>query len=123
VCIQEAPSVITAGPFLAAGGWWTLPISQAKAIVLDQNYNVLWTFTDDYATCDGVCSHRARYQKIGDTTWKYLAPQTDATGKKYAYVELPVDRMTDGSYKFMFDLFDCAGQLKTSKTYYFNVAH
>ena len=120
-CVVDTPPVITAGPFLAAGWWPVLPRSEATAFVLDQNYTVLWSFTDDYATCDGVCSHRARYQKIGDTTWKYLAPQTDGTGKRYAFVELPVDRMTDGSYKFVFDLFDCAGQLKTSKTYYFNV--
>ena len=55
-------------------------------------------------------------------TWKYLAPQTDGTGKRYAFVELPVDRMTDGSYRFVFDLFDCAGQLTNLKDVLFQCA-
>jgi len=121
MCVEDTPPAIGSGPFLAAGAWPALPATEANAFVFDQNYYVLWTFDDDYATCDGVCSHRARYQKIGDTAWRYLAPQTDETGKWYAFVELPVDRMADGNYRFVFDLFDCAGQLKTSRSYYFNV--
>ena len=121
VCVEENPPVIGAGPFLAAGSW---PVLSTK-VTLTENSTVLWTFDDDYATCEdeGLCTHRARYKRVGDTKWYYLKVETDSEGKWYAYTELPVDRMVDGTYYFQFDLFDCAGQLTQSRTYYFKVAH
>ena len=59
VATSDAPPVITGGPFVAAGSWPALPTSSSRAFVLDQNYNVLWTFSDDYAYCAG-CARTVR---------------------------------------------------------------
>jgi hypothetical protein len=115
---------MVSGPFLAAGPWPVLKTSESSAFTLTQNYDVLWNFDDDYATCDGLVTHRARYRKIDETEWKWLAAQTDqGTGKWYASAELPVDRMVDGTYYFRTEFFDCAGQMTYSRYYYFKVAH
>jgi hypothetical protein len=100
-----------------------LPTSALKAGVLDQNYPVLWTFSDDYASCAGLCKHRARYRKVGDTVWTWITPvSTDPTGKKFAYTELPVEGLAAGAYQFHFDVRDCAGQIGYApKVYYFKV--
>jgi 5-hydroxyisourate hydrolase-like protein (transthyretin family) len=124
VATSDAPPAITGGPVLyAEGGWWPLPTSASKAGVLCQNYPVLWTFSDDYASCAGLCKHRARYRKLGDTVWTWITPvSTDSTGKKYAYTELPVAGLAAGTYQFHFDVRDCAGQIGYApKTYYFKV--
>ena len=122
VAITDAPPVITGGPFVAAGAWPVLATSSSRATVLDQNEYVLWTFSDDYAFCSGLCTHRARYRKVGDTVWTWLIPQTDSTGKKFAYVELPVESLDAGTYQFYFDVRDCAGQRTSApKVYYFKV--
>ena len=122
VAITDAPPVITSGPFVAAGAWPVLATSSARATVLEQNEFVLWTFSDDYAFCNGLCTHRARYRKVGDTTWTWITVNTDPTGRKYAYTELPVMGLDTGTYQFSFDVRDCAGQLtKASKIYYFKV--
>ena len=92
---------------------------QSGAFVLDQNYNVLWTFSDDYAYCSGLCTHRARYKKIGDTAWTWLSVSTDPTGKKYAKTQLPVEGLESGDYMFHFDVRDCAGQFTSSPRYYY----
>ena len=47
--IPDNPPVLTAGPFLAAGTWPVLPTSAESPMYLDQNYSVLWTFSDDFA--------------------------------------------------------------------------
>ena len=122
VAVTDAPPVITSGPFLAAGAWPVLATSSSRATVLDQNEYVLWTFSDDYAFCCGLCTYRARYRKVGDTAWTWIAVSADPTGKKYAYTELPVESLGAGTYQFYFDVRDCAGQLtKASKIYYFKV--
>ena len=90
VAITDAPPVITSGPFLAAGSWPQLATSSSRAFVLHQNYDVLWTFSDDYAFCSGLCTHRARYRKVGDTAWTWITVSADPTGKEYAYATLPV---------------------------------
>jgi hypothetical protein len=125
LCVEDNPPTINDGPFLAAGTWPMLATSESRTSSLDQNYAVLWTFDDDYSTCEGegLCAHRARYRRADDTKWLYLNVTTDPSGKWYAITELPVDRMVDGTYYFQFDLFDCAGQLTSSRTYYFKVAH
>ena len=84
--------------------------SASRAFVLNQNHNVLWAFSDDYASCAGLCTHRARYRKVGDTAWTWLAVSTDPTGTDYAYTELPVEGLDAGTYQFYFDVLDCAGQ-------------
>ena len=46
---------------------------------LDQNYNVLWTFSDDYASCpSGVCTHIAEYQKVGGRSGQLSTVNADA---------------------------------------------
>ena len=107
---------------MAAGTWPALPTASSRAFVLDQNYNVLWTFSDDYASCAGLCTHRARYRKVGDTAWTWITVSADPTGKKYAYTELPVVGLAAGTYQFYFDVRDCAGQRTYApKVYYFKV--
>ena len=124
VAVTDAPPVITGGPWLAAGSWPALSTSTTRASVLNQNEYVLWTFSDDYAGCAGLCTHRARYKKIEDTTWTWLSPvNTDPEGTDYAYAMLPVESLDAGTYQFCFDVRDCAGQrTDASKIYYFKVA-
>ena len=63
--IPDDPPVIGDGPFLAAGTWPVLPTSAESPMYLDQNYSVLWTFSDDFASCSGECTHVAEYQAVG----------------------------------------------------------
>jgi 5-hydroxyisourate hydrolase-like protein (transthyretin family) len=59
---------------------------------------------------------------VGDTTWTWLSPvSTDATGRKYARVTLPITGMAAGTYQFYFDVRDCNGQRTYSRLYYFKV--
>ena len=100
-----------------------LSTSPTRAAVLTQNEYVLWTFNDDYAGCAGLCTHRARYKKIEDTTWTWLSPvNTDSEGTDYAYAMLPVEGLDAGTYQFYFDVRDCGGQRTYApKVYYFKV--
>ena len=115
VAITDAPPVITSGPFVAAGTWPALATIGVKRSCADQNENVLWTFSDDYASCAGLCTHRARYRLVGDTAWTWITVSADPTGKKYAYTELPVEGLAAGTYHFWFDVRDCAGQNRSSE--------
>jgi 5-hydroxyisourate hydrolase-like protein (transthyretin family) len=122
VAVTDDPPVIEKGPWLAAGGWPRLPTSESKAIVLNQNYDVLWTFSDDYASCPGLCTHRARYRKVGEEVWTWLTtPDTDPDGDWYAYVTLPIDSdsLAPGTYMFQFDVADCASQYTYPPHYYY----
>ena len=65
VAIIDAPPVITGGPWLAAGSWPVLATSESRARVLNQNEYVFWTFSDDYASCGGLCTHPARLPQGG----------------------------------------------------------
>ena len=122
VAVTDAPPVITSAPFVVANTWPALSTSASRAFVLDQNYNVLWTFSDDYASCSGLCTHRARYRLVGDTAWTWITVSADPTGKQYAYTELPVEGLAAGTYQFYFDVRDCAGQRTSApKVYYFKV--
>jgi hypothetical protein len=122
VATSDAPPVITGGPFVAANSWPALPTSALRALVLNQNYSVLWTFSDDYAGCAGLCTHRARYRKVGDTAWTFIPVSADPEGIWYAYATLPVDSLAAGTYQFYFDVLDCAGQRTYApKVYYFKV--
>ena len=107
--------MIESGPFLAAGTWPVLPSrkSSAGTMVLTRDYDVLWTFSDDYAACDGLCTHRARYALVGDAVWTSIPVTADGTGAWYATATLPAGSLAPGAYKFYFDVTDCAGQ----KTY------
>jgi len=122
VATSDAPPAITSPPFVAAGAWPALPSSSTRALVLNQDCAVLWTFSDDYAGCAGLCMHRARFRKVGDTDWTTLAVSTDPDGNWYAYVTLPVESLDAGTYQFYFDVRDCAGQRTSApKVYYFKV--
>jgi len=123
VATSDAPPAITGGPWLAAGAWPLLSTSATRAAMLTQNEYVLWTFSDDYASCAGLCTHRARFRKVGDTAWTWLTPvSTDPTGKEYAYTTLPAGSLDAGTYQFYFDVRDCAGQRTLApKVYYFKV--
>ncbi len=121
--IPDDPPVLTSGPLLAAGPWPVLPTSASNAFVLKQNYNVFWTFSDDYGSCKGLCTHQARYRKVGDTAWTSLAVTTDSEGADYAYATLPAASLEPGDYMFQFDVRDCTGQyMFTGNYYYFKVA-
>ena len=91
--------------------------------MLKQNRDVVWTFSDDYASCSGLCIHRARYKKVEDTAWTWITPvNTDSEGRDFAYVMLPAGSLPAGTYQFYFDVRDCAGQLTgVPKLYYFKV--
>jgi hypothetical protein len=78
---------------------------------------------DDYATCPCLCTNRAKYRRLDGTQWFELQATMDKSGKKYAYVELPVNKMKDGSYVFQFEIVDCFGQITSSRYYYFKVVH
>ncbi len=119
VATSDAPPVIGDGPFLAAGSWPVLPTSASGAFLLDQNYRVVWTFSDDYASCAGLCTHRARYRKVDDTAWTWITVSADPTGKRYAYTTLPVESLENGMYQFHFDMQDCAGQRTSSTNFYY----
>ena len=103
VAVTDAPPVIGDGPFLTAGSWPVLATSSSRAAVLTQNEYVLWTFSDDYASCSGLCTHRARYKKIEDTTWTWLSPvNTDSEGTDYAYAMLPVESLDARDVSILF---------------------
>jgi hypothetical protein len=123
VAVTDAPPVITGGPWLTAGPWPLLPASASRAPVLTQNENVLWTFSDDYAGCAGVCTHRARYKKVDAAVWTWIPVSTDPAGEAYAYTTLPVESLAAGTYYFYFEVTDCAGQRTNApRVYYFKVA-
>ena len=121
VARPDKPPVIGDGPFVAAGPWPLLPTSQESPMVLKKNYSVLWTFSDDYVSCPGLCTHRARYKPVDGSTWTDLSVSTDPDGTWYAFAELPVSQLENGTYGFVFDVTDCAGQTTYSNTYYFKV--
>jgi len=118
-CLEEALPIITAGPFVAAGSW---PLLYTKTFTFNQNIPLLWTFDDDYATCEGLCINRAKYRRVDSTQWFELQTEVDATGKWYATTELPVNTMKDGTYVLQLELVDCFGQITPSRYYYFNIA-
>lgn len=122
VAVTDAPPAITGGPWLAAGSWPLLPTSASRAFMLSQDYDVLWAFSDDYASCAGLCTQRARYRKVGDTAWTGMEEYTDPTGRAYAYTTLPVASLENGTYQFRVEFLDCAGQKSsTGKLFYFTV--
>jgi|GEM_PF-425444 len=122
VAVTDAPPVIENGPFLAAGTWPMLPRAESNAFVLNKNYNVLWTFSDDYASCSGDCTHRARYRKLGEEEWTWLTPSEGLFGEtSYASVTLPIvsSSLTAGTYMFRFDVADCVSQYTYAPSYYY----
>ncbi len=121
VAVSDALPQVTAGPFLAAGAWPRLARSEQGAWALRQDSNVLWTFSDDYASCGGPVTHRAWYRLVGEEAWTSLAVSTDPEGTSYAYVTLPVSGLSAGTYQLLFDVRDCAGQYRTPGYYYFKV--
>jgi hypothetical protein len=119
VATSDAPPVIIDGPFLAAGSWPVFPISESQAFVLNQNHDVLWTFSDDYAICSALSTHLFRYRKVGDEQWNTLPVSTDPGGTSYAYVTLPVESMENGTYEFRMNVRDCTGQWGNSGPKFF----
>ena len=88
--IPDDPPALGDGPFLAAGTWPVLPTMQESPMYLDQNYSVLWTFSDDFASCSGACTHVAEYLEVGGSSWSVLDVTANAA-KGFAYVTLPVE--------------------------------
>jgi len=123
VATSDAPPQITGGPW-RADIWQQLPVRRSQAPVLAGDTYFLWTFSDDYASCPGLCQHRARYRRIvddGSWIWEWLDVETDPAGTDYAYCELPAGSMEPGDYMFRFELWDCTGQTTRSATHYFKV--
>jgi hypothetical protein len=119
VATSDAPPVIIDGPFLASGPWPVFPIGASQAFMLNQNYDVYWTFSDDYASCSGLCTHLFRYRKVGDTAWSTLPVSTNPEGDWYAYVTLPVQSLEADTYEFRMNVRDCAGQWGNSGPKFF----
>jgi hypothetical protein len=119
VATGDAPPVIVDGPFLAAGPWPVFPIGASQAFMLNQNYDVYWTISDDYASCGGLCTHLFRYRKMGDEQWSTLPVSTNPEGDWYAYVTLPVQSLDAGTYEFRMNVRDCAGQWGNSGPKFF----
>ena len=74
--INDDPPALTAGPYLAAGTWTILPTSAESPMYLDANYDVVWKFSDDFASCSGTRVHaRCRVPGAGrqfmDSTSRY----------------------------------------------------
>jgi hypothetical protein len=118
--LRDAPPAITGGPYLAAGVWPVLARSEQSAFALSQGSAVLWNFSDDYASCSGLVTHRAWYRMVGSEAWTSLAVSTNPAGTKYAYITLP-SGLAAGTYQLLFDVRDCAGQYFTPGYYYFKV--
>ena len=117
----DAPPVIAAGPYLAAGYVAGIADLAESAFELDVNYDVLWTFSDDFASCSEACTHVAEYQVVGDSSWTAL-PVTVNVAKGRVRVTLPVESLQNATYAFRFAVTDCAAQQTSSQTYYFKVA-
>jgi hypothetical protein len=115
----DDPPVIIDGPFLAVGPWPVFPIGVSQAFVLNQNYDVYWTFSDDYAICSALSTHLFRYRKMGDEQWSTLPVSTNPEGDWYAYVTLPVESLENGTYEFRMNVRDCAGQWGNSGPKFF----
>jgi len=123
VATSDAPPQITGGPYLAAGTWPRMPSSEESAFVLSDNQYILWTFEDDYASCGALCTHVAKYRKVGEVQWTNIAVSTDPAGTEYASAELPVASLAAGTYQLTVSTRDCAGQTDwTNRIYYFKVA-
>ena len=86
---------------LAAGPWPLLPTSRESPMFLKRNYSLLWSFSDDYVSCSGLCTHRARYMPVDGSAWIELPVSTDPDkGTWYAFTELPVSQLENGTYVF-----------------------
>jgi len=97
-----------------------LPTSVARALVVSQNYDVLWTFSDDYASCsDGECINRARYKNVNSGTWTWLTVSTDSKWMGFPYATLPAGSLSAGTYMFQFDVADCIFQYTFPPHYYY----
>ena len=118
--LRDTPPVIGDGPFLT-DTWMVLPTSPEGAIQLEANHDVLWTFSDDFASCSGACAHVAEYQAVGGSSWTAL-PVTVNVAKGRVRVTLPVENLQNGTYALRFAITDCAAQQTSSQTYYFKVA-
>ncbi len=122
-CELDAPPTLDAGPWLAAGGWPVLPTNSGRPVIAEQNFSVLWTFDDDYATCAGACTHTAEYKAEGDTVWSALTVSMDPWVNSYPYVTLPIMSLQNATtYALRLTVKDCADQA-TSELYYFKAVH
>jgi hypothetical protein len=119
VAYTDNPPVFESGPFIAAGSWQALPQKGTTPPVLSQNTPLLWTFSDDYASCDDMVSHMARYRKVGDTDWTEIEVGMDPWIGVYPYVELPI--LESGTYGFRMNMWDCLYQSAASPIYYFQI--
>ena len=117
--IPDDPPAIGDGPFVAAGNWPLVSSSQENPTNFKKNRTVLWTFSDDFGSCDDDCTHTAEYQVSGDSTWTSLSVSSDAA-EGTAQVVLPISSLQNATtYAFRFAVTDCAGQTTQSNTYYF----
>jgi hypothetical protein len=113
--LREKYPVIVDGPFIV-GSW--IPMPTDHPIWLNQNCTVLWTFSDDFASCIGDCTHRAQYRS-DDGTWKNLTV-TASPAQGSATTELPVVTLVRNKlHLFRFFVKDCAGQETGSPVYNF----
>jgi hypothetical protein len=123
VDVPDDPPTLDAGPFLAAWIWPVLPTDPGNPIVLNRDHSVLWTFDDDYASCDVDSTHTAEYQAAGESTWTPLTVTPDESGRWYASVDLPIEitLLNATTYALRFTVTDCALQSTQSEEYYFRV--
>ena len=81
---------------------------------LDANSDVLWTFSDDFASCSEDCTHLAEYQELDGSEWTPIDVTANAA-KGFAYVTLPVESLHNATtYAFRYSVTDCASQTTQS---------
>ena len=118
--LEDAHPAIGVGPYVTTD-WKLLPTSPETPCYIKKNVGILWTFSDDFASCAGPCTHTAEYQVPGSGTWTALSVSSDAV-QGYAWVDLPISQLQNATtYAFRFTITDCASQSTQSETYYFKV--
>ncbi len=110
----DAPPSITSGPYLV-GPYTLLSTDPENPTVLPENARLIWTFSDDRATCSGPCTHTWEYRPAGESEWITNVP---GTGYFYVFFNVPLDIMGYGLFELRVSATDCAGQTAYSPVFY-----
>jgi len=117
--LADDPPVITGGPFVAGGYWPLLSADEDFPSFINQDVNIVWTFSDDFASCSGECTHIAKYKVTGTNNWN-KEPVTAVPAEGYAMTTLPIVTLKKfKTYMFRFEIEDCDNQKTESPQYYF----
>ena len=126
VCKERTdnPPEITGGPVVMYR-WQNLPTVQEQALVFISNadFDLRWTFSDDFASCSEDCTHTAQYQKVGESTWTdvLVAVYPEINKENEAEVTIPATQLKNATYAFRFSTTDCADLTTPSDIFYFKI--